>query len=443
MALVHGSRLERKRRLLRAAAVILSAAKELRAGFAILAAWAPTLLAAQSSASPPPHLPVSYDITLVTSDTGAHVLGEVQVGWRLGSAEPVVLDLDSTLRVVRVLVDGKPNTRISRTMYGRHGNDVIVPHQKSAGDSLSTRVRYHGTPRGGIRVGADLTGARALAAETAAGRGRLWLPVPGIAEARATVAWHLQVGRDQRAIANGALVSIDTLAYGRTTWHYRLDVPVPLDGYAAAVGRYAVTALPRAGCRSGCVPVTLWTAPDDSAKAGAGAFRRAGEMLDFLSGLLGPFPYSGIAHVAASLPPDGRAGASLVLYDAVRVHEGRIDELEVAGATAAQWFGNAVSETGDPAARPSPAIAGYLALLWARQRGGPARSEVVIPRGAAAIERLHRTVGDSVFFRGLRRYVQANRLATAVPGGLERAMSETAGHPVGWTFRGQEAPASR
>ena len=56
-------------------------------------------------------------------------------------------------------------------------------------------------------------------------------------------------------------------------------------------------------------------------------------------------------------------------------------------------------------------------------------------RGVAAMGRLHRLVGDSVFFRGLRRYVEANREAAAPPGALEQAMVEAAGKPVGWSWR--------
>ena len=81
------------------------------------------------------HDALHYDITLVPSDTGTHVLGEVQTTWRLGSTEPVTMQLDSAMRVIRVLVDGKPNTRISRTMYGRSSTEIDVPHQKQPGDT--------------------------------------------------------------------------------------------------------------------------------------------------------------------------------------------------------------------------------------------------------------------------------------------------------------------
>jgi aminopeptidase N len=398
---------------------------------------APAQLVAQSDTTPPPHEATSYDITLVTSDTGAHVLAEVQSGWRLRSVWPVELELDSTLRVVRVLVDGKPNTRLYRTMYARQGSEVVVPHEKSPGDTLTTRVRYHGIPRGGFRVGPDRTGARSLAGETAAGRARLWLPVPDGESGRTTVVWNVQARKDQRAVANGTLERIDTLAFGHTTWHYRLDTPVPLDALAVAVGRYAVTTLPHAGCRRGCVPVTLWTAPEDSIAAAAGAFRRAGEMVDFMSGFLGDFPYPGLAHVASPLAPAGRPGASIVLWDEARVHAGAIDEDEIARATAAQWLGNAVSESGPVAERPSPAVGAYLAWLWRRQGGGARLETQALPRDLDSIRRLHQMVGDSAFAQGLRRYVETNRHATAAPGALERAMSEAAGRGLEWSFAGR------
>ena len=393
--------------------------------------------ATPADSTPPPHDPTSYEITLVTSDTGAHVLSEVQTGWRLRTVNPVEAELDSTLRVIRVLVDGKPNTRISRTMYARQGGEVIVPHEKAPGDTLTTRVRYHGIPRGGIRVGVDRTGHRALAGETAGDRARLWLPVPAGEGARVTVQWNIQADQRQRAIGNGTLVKIDTLAYGHTTWHYRQDTPVPLEALAVAVGTYSVTTRPRPGCASQCAPVTIWTSPDDSAAVGSGAFRRAGEMVDFLGGFLGPFPYAGLAHVASSLPPAGRPGASVVLWDERSMHAGEVTEEAVARATAAQWLGNAVGDAGPESDRPMPAVSAYLAWLWVRSGGDNRPGGQALTRDVDSIRRLHRLVGDSTFARGLRRYVETNMNATAPPGALERAMAEAAGRRLDWSFAGR------
>ena len=306
------------------AALIAGSARALAracSGLALALRSSPASAAAQS-AEPGAQTPLHYNITLVTSDTSGHLLGEVETGWRLRTVEPVAMRLDSVLRVVRVLVDGKPNTRLSRTMYARQGGDVIVPHEKAPGDTLTTRVRYHGVPRGGFRVGPDQSGARALAGTTGGGVGTLWLPMPPGGPSRVAVAWNVQASDGQRVVANGALTGVDTLSYGHTTWHYRLDTPVPLDGLAVAAGRYAVTTLPHSACPNACVSVTVWTSPADSAAAVA-SFQHAGDMVDFMTRRLGPFPYPSLAHVSSLLAAAGRPGAMVVLYDQAQVRGAR------------------------------------------------------------------------------------------------------------------------
>ena len=85
------------------------------------------------------------------------------------------MQLDSAMRVIRVLVDGKPNTRISRTMYARSSTEIDVPHQKQPGDTLSTRVRYRGFTRDGLIIGDNQYGDRTVFADNWPDRAHLWL----------------------------------------------------------------------------------------------------------------------------------------------------------------------------------------------------------------------------------------------------------------------------
>jgi aminopeptidase N len=173
-----------------------------------------------------PHDALHYDITLIPSDTSTHLLSEVQITWRLGSTSPVRMRLDSGMRVIRVLVDGKPNTRLSRTMYARSSTEIDVPHQKQPGDSISTRVRYHGSPRGGLITGKTAHGDRTVSADNRPDQLSYWLPTPGTPEDKATVAFHIQVPAAYKVSVRGTLEKIDTLAYGNVIWHYTLDRPV-------------------------------------------------------------------------------------------------------------------------------------------------------------------------------------------------------------------------
>ena len=186
------------------------------------------------------------------------------------------MQLDSAMRVIRVLVDGKPNTRLSRTMYARSSSEIDVPHQKQPGDTLSTRVRYRGFTRDGLIIGNNQYGDRTVFADNWPDRAHLWLASDDRPADKATVAFHVQAPLGQQVIANGVLEKIDTLPYGHAVWHYRLDTPIPVYTMVVGVGRLARTPLPEAGCAVKCVPLSVWTYPQDSAYAVAGPFRRAG-----------------------------------------------------------------------------------------------------------------------------------------------------------------------
>jgi aminopeptidase N len=327
-------------------------------------------LVAQADTSAPGHTPLHYDITLVRSDSGPHVLAEVETSWRLGSTLPVVVDLDSNFRVVRVFVDGKPNTRISRTQFARGAGDVLVPHEKPAGDTLTTRIRYHGVPRGGLRAGPNQYGARTLVAEALTADPSLWLPVPEADRRTASVTFHVQADSGERVITAGVLAQVDTLAYGHTRWDYRLDQAIPLSAIAVAAGPYVTASLPRAGCTSPCAPVSVWTWSRDSAFAVGGPFRRAAAMMDFFSRLLGPFPYSALTHVEAAITSGAVSGASVILYPESSLRDQTLDEATVARATARQWL--------RPGAPDSAAE--YLAGLWRAEADGKAKKNPDLAR---------------------------------------------------------------
>src|SRR3954453_11377558 len=234
----------------------------------------PSPLAARTDSIRPVHDAVHYDITLVPSDTGTHVLAEVQTTWRLRSTEPVQMELDSAMRVVRVLIDGKENTRLSRTLYARSAGEVEVPHEKRAGDTVVTRVRYHGYIRDGLIIGKNQYGERTIFADNWPDRAHLWLASQDHPSDKATVALHVQAPIGDQVIANGVLEKIDTLAYGHVVWHYRMDRPIPVYTMVVGIGRLARTTISRKGCDSTCPPVTVWTYPRDSAYAVNGPFRR-------------------------------------------------------------------------------------------------------------------------------------------------------------------------
>ena len=341
-----------------------------------------SLLLLLQASSPPSHDALHYDITLVPSDTGTHVLGEVQTTWRLGSTDPVTIQLDSSMRVIRVLVDGKPNTRLSRTMYARSSTEIDVPHQKQPGDTLSTRVRYRGFTRDGLIIGNNQYGDRTMFADNWPDRAHLWLASDDQPADKATVAFHVQAPIDRQVIANGVLEKIDTLPYGHTTWHYRLDTPIPVYNMVVGVGRLTRTTLPDAACAVKCVPLSVWSYPQDSAYAAGTAFRRARQMVDYFSGLIGPFPYPALAHVESSTRFGGMENATAIFYDQKLYREKTLGEPLVAHETAHQWFGDAVTPREWPHLWLSEGFATYLAALWRGHADGDSAFRATMKKAA-------------------------------------------------------------
>jgi aminopeptidase N len=426
-------------------------------------------LAARADTIHPVHDALHYDVTLVPSDTGTHLLSEVQTTWRLRSSEPVEMELDSAMRVIRVLVDGKPETRLARTMYARSPGEIEVPHERKAGDTLSTRVRYRGLVRDGLVIGRNQYGDRTIFADNWPDRAHLWLASQDHPSDKATVAFHVQAPLDDQVIANGVLEKIDTLAYGHAVWHYRLDIPIPVYTMVIGIGRLSRTRLPEANCAVKCIPVSVWAYPRDSAYAVSDPFRRASQIVDYFSNLIGPFPYPGLAHVESSTRFGGMENATAIFYDEKRYGTRNLGEPVVAHETAHQWFGDAVTEADWHHLWLSEGFATYLAALWSRHADGdtafragmakaaqaifesketdrpiidPAQTDLLellnsnnYQKGAWVLHQLRGLVGDSAFFAGLRRYYAVYRDSTALSADFARIMAEAGGKDLEWYFR--------
>ena len=426
-------------------------------------------LAARADTIRPVHDALHYDITLVPSDTGTHLLGEVQINWRLRSTKLVEMQLDSAMRVIRVLMDGKPNTRIARTMYGRSEGWIGVPHQKQPGDTLSTRVRYRGYVRDGLIIGKNQYGARTIFADNWPDRAHLWLPSQDHPSDKATAAFHVQAPLGQQVIANGILEKIDTLPYGHAVWHYRMDTPIPVYTMVVGIGRLARTEHPQATCRTKCIPLRVWTYPEDSAYAVNGPFRRAGPILDYFSDLIAPFPYASLSHVESSTRFGGMENSTAIFYDEKRYQEKNLGEPVVAHETAHQWFGDAVTEADWHHLWLSEGFATYLAALWREHADGDSAFRAGMQKmatsvfdskdtqkpildttatdlmgllnsnnyqkGAWVLHQLRGLAGDSAFFAGLRRYYTTFKDSTALSSDFSRIMSQAAGRNLEWYFR--------
>jgi aminopeptidase N len=436
-------------------------------------------LAVRADTLHPVHDALHYSIRVVIPDTGSIIEGETETTWRVGSPAPIRLQLDTALKVSRAAWAGE--RRLLRGEWRREGDLIEFPHTRSRGDSVVTRLEFRGRVRDGLIIGRNPYGARTAFADNWPDRAHHWFPAQDHPSDKATATFDVEVPRGWRVIAGGTLERADTLrgtaAHGRSRWRYRLAQPVPVYNMVIGAGPLTVTRIPDRGCSARCVPVTVWSYPEDSAYAVAGPFRRSAEILQYFTTLIGPFPYPGLAHVESSTIFGGAENAGAIFYGDRLYHDRRLSERVVAHETAHQWFGDAVTEADWHHLWLSEGFATYFAALWqghvagdsalrqtmaeaaasvfdirdsTSSRPNPVTERPILdsaatdlmgllntnnyPRGAWVLHQLRGLVGDSAFFRGIRAYYTRYRDGNALSSDFAAAMSAAAGRDLGWYF---------
>jgi len=433
----------------------------------LLALQAP--LAARPDTVRPRHDALHHDITILVGDTGTHILGVTTTTWRLNSADPVEVQLDSAFRVVRVLTDGEGERRLARITYAiSPGGGVYIPHKKQGGDTLKTSIRYHGPVSDGLIIRTDSSGRRTVFADNWPDRVHRWVPLEDHPSDKALVDLHIEVPPGVSVIASGSRQRVDTLPRGRTMWHFSLKQPIPPYGIVFGAGPLTFTTLPEAACAVRCVPLAVVAYAADSAWAVDSLFRRAGGMLEFFSDLIGPFPYDRLSHVQATTRFGGMENPTAIFYNDAAYATRRLSELTVAHETAHQWFGDAVTAADWHHLWLSEGFATYFAALWLRHADGDSafsremqrRALAVVnsdaterpildleatdlmgllnsnnyPKGAWVLHSLRGLVGDSVFRQGVREYYRRFQHSTALSADFAEVLSQAAGQDLGWYF---------
>ncbi|MGE0440492.1 MAG: M1 family aminopeptidase, partial [Gemmatimonadales bacterium] len=342
----------------------------------IAAAQSP--LAARHDAEHPAHDALHYDVWVRLADSGSTFEAAVSTRWRLTGRDPIRINLDQSYRIDALTLGGKP------AEYRRAGEDLLlVAVPAGTPDTVTTRIEYRGNPpkfqsqnrnrNNGQDDGLVQRGSgagRKIFADNWPDRARNWLASQDHPSDKATVSWTIEAPAALTVVANGALQGVDPAGNGLRRWRFAIAEPIPVYTMVLGAARMAVTKLEPASCRIRCIPVSVYTYPEDSAWAAAGPFRRASEMIDFFGELFAPFPYEELRHVQTSTIFGGMENSTVIFYDEGGYTSKRLGEGTVAHETAHQWFGDAATETDWHHIWLSEGFATYSAALWAGHVSG-------------------------------------------------------------------------
>jgi aminopeptidase N len=257
-----------------------------------------------------------------------------------------------------------------------------------------------------------------------------WYPANDNPRDKATYDMAITVPKGITAIGNGRLLSKREHG-GKTTWHWYEDSPMAPYLATATNGVFELRV-----SRAGRIP--LYHAVDP-AEVPNGAFERLAaeaEVIEFFSGLYGPYPFSSGGGVVDHAPEVGYALESQT--------RSQYDNTPSAGTVvheiSHQWFGNSVSLTVWPDIWLNEGFATFSEWIYDEKHGGrtaqaafdevyarPATNSIwtrppgdvggpeflfsgtVYDRGAATLQALRVKVGDKTFFRIIREWYARNR----------------------------------
>jgi aminopeptidase N len=306
-------------------------------------------------------------------------------------------------------------------------------------------VRYHGVPKfydegelGKNGVIPTEDGAIAVGQPHVADN---WFPVNDHPLDKATYRIQLTVPRDVQAISNGALLSLTT-RQGRTTWTWVMNKPMASYLAIMAIGKFNLES-DRVGGVSYITAIdptlydieTQGTTIGDRAEAALGA---QPEVVEFLSGILGRYPFREAGGIVDNDPEIGYAleNQTRPIYDKrfFLSDDPSTDDSVVVHELAHQWVGDSVALARWRDIWLNEGFATYMEWLWSEEKDRGTADEIfadfgTIPaddplwqvrigdpgapnifdfavyfRGAMTVHALRNRIGDETFFALLKRW---------------------------------------
>ncbi|MCI3238997.1 M1 family metallopeptidase [Streptomyces spinosisporus] len=370
-------------------------------------------------------------------------------------------DLDFLLDVSEVRVNG---AKASFTTSGQHELVVTPKKPLDKGTSITVVVRYSGVPSTKSAYGFSTwhrTPDGAVAADEPEAAW-WWYPSNDHPLDKATYDVSVAVPNGTQAISNGTLQSTRS-QLGSTRYNWRQNKPQATYLTTLAVGKFDITT----STSEGGVPVVNAYSKDlgDNDGAARASIERTGELVDWLSGYFGPYPFNS----AGGYVPNTTTGYALetqtrVYYSPKQFANGANSSL-VVHELAHQWYGDSVSLKGWKNIWLNEGFASYAQWLWSEHEGegttqeladyvyashpaddpfwtvkpgdpGPDHQfdDAVYDRGALAIQALRNAVGDDAFFAILKGWPQEHAYGNASIADFQAYAEKVSGKSLGALF---------
>ena len=319
-----------------------------------------------------------------------------------------------------------------------HSNDKITisgSHEFKKGDTGYVNIFYKGIPADGLIISKTKYGRRSFFADNWPDRGHNWIPCRDDPADKASVEFIVTAPEHYQVVANGIQIEETSIGNGFKTTHWKEDTPVSTKVMVIGVADFAVQLT---GFANGNIPVYSWVYPEDR-NNGFYDYAMAKDILPFFISKVGPYGYKKLANVQSKTKFGGLENANTIFYSENSVTGTRKSESLIAHEIAHQWFGNMATEKSFGHLWLSEGFATYFTILYfenkygkdtARRMLAEDRAQVIefsrtnnkavvdtdetdymnllnpnsYQKGGWVLHMLRSELGDSVFWRSIRKY---------------------------------------
>lgn len=343
---------------------------------------------------------------------------------------------------------------------------ILLGSQKKVGDTGIYIIHYSGIPADGLIISKTKFGARGFFADNWPDRGHHWIPCHEDPADKAKLEFSVTAPDHYQVVANGIQIEETSLGNGFKTTVWKEDVPVSPKVMVIGVADFAVNL---SGFIDGCIPVYSWVYPENKDK-GFYDYAQAGGILEYYINHVGPYGYKKLANVQSKTRFGGLENANTIFYSENSVTGTRKSEGLLAHEIAHQWFGNMATEKNFGHLWLSEGFATYFTILYFENKYGKDTATYMLKedreqtiayskrsdkpivdeseknymnllnansyqKGGWILHMLRSQLGDSVFWRSIRKYYHTYAGSIAGTEDLQKIFENESGYDLSVFFK--------